>query len=414
MSHAVQSSDVPLPRSFFLLLSGQLISQIGDKVYLLALSYWVMETTKSASQMGLVLGAATASMVICGLFTGSLADRWNRKSILVVTDILRGLVILAVAIAIHYQALTISMVILSEILVAALGSLFNATEPALIPELVAERSLSRANGRKAFVYAFSCIAGPALGGLLASRYGYEATVFFNAWSFLVAAVSTALLPYHCKIATFTSSALRELKEGYVYLFSSRRLTSFLGIVIVLHVFAGSLQVAVPLIAGALQGNYAQNLGGLQTAMGIGSVAMAGLFSTISIHRREVPALLISITVMGACYAAMSMFLNAHGARTLWPYLVTLAVASGGLVIASSAFETYIQSNADNTMAGRIFGIMNSMGSSTMALSMVGFGACAERFHLKATLAVSGILMSLFAVLFLSGTSIVLAKGRARG
>lgn len=389
-------------RAVTLLLAGQLVSQIGDKVYLLALSYWVMETTKSAAKMGLVLGVATATLVVCGLFSGSLADRWNRKTILAATDAARGLVILAVGLALHAHALTLPLVVLSQILVAALGSLFNATIPAILPQLAGARQLSRANARRAFISAISSLSGPILGGLLAFRYGYEATVFFNAWSFFAAAAFTACLAYQPGPAATPVRLAQGLREGYAYLFSQRRLVAFLGIVVALHAFAGSLQVIAPLLAGALAGNYAKNLGVLQTFLGAGGVAMALLLSVLSLRRREVPALLAGVLGVGLAYVGIACLLGGGSRPAVWVCGCALAAASGSILVASTGYETYLQANVANAMAGRVFGVMNALGSSTMAVSMLGFGVLAERSGLALALAASGLMMSVLASGFLLG------------
>jgi MFS transporter, DHA3 family, macrolide efflux protein len=393
-------SRIFVNRNLSLLLAGQWISQIGDKVYLLALSYWVMETTKSAAKMGLVLGIAMASLVVCGLFCGSLADRWNRKTILIATDASRGLVVLGVGLAIQLHALTFPLVVLSQILVAALSALFNATIPAIIPQMVAKRDLSRANAMRSFIYSFSSIIGPVLGGLLAIRYGYGITVYFNAWSFLVAAGCTAFIAYRHIPAEKKNTIAGKLREGYAYVFSHRSLLGFLGIVVVLHAFVGSLQVATPLLAGALQGGYAKNLGLLQTSLGIGGVAMAVALSIVNLRQRELTALLTGILGVGLCYALLSGLLKANRVAALWPHCLVLALVSALIIVAATCYETYLQANIDNAMAGRVFSIMNAFGSSTMALSMFGFGALAERFSFSAVLVTFGIFMSALSILFL--------------
>ena len=85
--------------NFNLLLSGQLVSQTGDKFYMLALSFMVLETTGSAARMGVVLFAGMLPLVAAGLFSGVVVDRVDRKAVIIVTDILRGVIVSVVSLS---------------------------------------------------------------------------------------------------------------------------------------------------------------------------------------------------------------------------------------------------------------------------------------------------------------------------
>ncbi len=73
-------------RNFLLLLTGQFVSQIGDKFHYIALSFWVLETTGSTAKMGVVLAVSLIPSLILGFFSGAFIDRYNRKFIIAETD----------------------------------------------------------------------------------------------------------------------------------------------------------------------------------------------------------------------------------------------------------------------------------------------------------------------------------------
>jgi MFS transporter, DHA3 family, macrolide efflux protein len=72
-------------KNLYLLLCGQLISQIGDKFYALALAYWVLQTTHSPSRMGLVLFSSMAPAIVAGFLSGGIIDLFSRKTLMVCT-----------------------------------------------------------------------------------------------------------------------------------------------------------------------------------------------------------------------------------------------------------------------------------------------------------------------------------------
>src|SRR5260370_42446977 len=92
-------------RSFALLWSGQALSRLGDNVYRVALAWWVLEKTGSATVMGTVFVLSYAPMLIFALIGGIIVDRFSRVSVMLVADVLRGLVLVAVSILAFEQRL---------------------------------------------------------------------------------------------------------------------------------------------------------------------------------------------------------------------------------------------------------------------------------------------------------------------
>ena len=103
--------NIFLNRNMSILLSGQLVSQIGDKFYMLALSFWVLETTGSPAKMGLVLAFALIPSLLLGFFTGVFIDRYNKKTIIVLTDIIRGAIILTLTLFYLRNALNMTLIL---------------------------------------------------------------------------------------------------------------------------------------------------------------------------------------------------------------------------------------------------------------------------------------------------------------
>ena len=160
-----------------------MVSQIGDKLYLLALALWVLDTTGSAAKMGLVVFASLFPLVLVGLVAGACVDRWDRKKIIVGADILRGLIILVLAAAFYLDRLTFSGVLAAQVLLAVNSAFFNPTIPAVIPLLVRESDLSKANSRFQFISGVSNILGPVLGGVAVAAVGTGPALVINAASF---------------------------------------------------------------------------------------------------------------------------------------------------------------------------------------------------------------------------------------
>ena len=146
-----------------LLLSGQLVSQTGDKFYMLALSFMVLETTGSAARMGVVLFAGMLPLVVAGLFSGVVVDRVDRKAVIIVTDILRGVIVSVVSFLYLQGALTFSLILASQVLLGLNSAFFNPAIPSVIPMIVPKADLSKANAKTQFVVGLRQYRRPGVG-----------------------------------------------------------------------------------------------------------------------------------------------------------------------------------------------------------------------------------------------------------
>lgn len=379
-----------------LLLSGQVVSQTGDKFYMLALSFMVLETTGSAARMGVVLFAGMLPLVAAGLFSGVVVDRFDRKKIIVGTDLCRGLIVSLVALLYLQGALTFGLILLSQVLLGLNSAFFNPTIPAVIPMIVGRDDLSRANAKTQFVAGFANIAGPAMGGLLVSLYGYFIVFALNAASYFASALFECFLKLPA-IRTNTREPLRSaFKEGYRYIFADGRLLVILFMVFVIHFFVGSIEVAVPVIANLLPGDGPANMGYIQTAFGAGAVIMALVLSRVGISGRESVMLFRAVAGIGL----LLVFIGLCGlsAPSLVPYLFLFLLVSAAIILAGTSFQSLIQGNTAPEMTGRVFGVVSSVGNFSIPFAMLVYGFLLAYGNTHFILGLSGLMIVLVTIL----------------
>lgn len=179
-------------RSFALLWGGQTASRIGDFLYQVALAWWVLEKTGSATQMGLVQILAFLPMVIFLLLGGVAVDRLPRIPLMLASDIVRGLLVTAIALLALREALAIWHVYLASLLFGFVDAFFQPAYTALVPEVVAADDLPSANSITSMGIQLGRVAGPAIGALLIKAGGTPLAFGINALSFFISAA--LLLP----------------------------------------------------------------------------------------------------------------------------------------------------------------------------------------------------------------------------
>ncbi|MFF5187240.1 MFS transporter [Streptomyces sp. NPDC000345] len=207
-------------RDFSLLLSGQLVSAIGDQAHLMALPLIVLALTGSAAQAGFVLGLGTLSFLVFGLIAGALVDRWDRKATMIWCELGRAVLTAGVAIALWLNRLAMPQLYATAVLVGILTTLFQVANTAALPNVVGPRQLSAALGYSQSAAGAVGIFGASLAGAL---YSVGRTVPFavNAVSFAVSAASLRLMRARFQVdrqdVRTTSRLTAEIREGLGWL-----------------------------------------------------------------------------------------------------------------------------------------------------------------------------------------------------
>lgn len=120
-------------RNLIILLIGQGVSQIWDKFYMLALSFWILDVTNSPAYMGIALFCSFFPAAVLGFFSGVVVDCYHRKNILVITDLLRGIIVTVVVWLYYQQLLSVPLVLSVQVLLSINTAFFNPAIPAIIP-----------------------------------------------------------------------------------------------------------------------------------------------------------------------------------------------------------------------------------------------------------------------------------------
>ena len=174
-------------RPFALLWSGQTISRLGDSLYSVALAWWVLQATGSATAMGTVLIFSFTPMLIFLLIGGVAVDRLPRLRVMVVSDVASGLVVLGVAALAAAGRLEVWHVYIASAVFGFLQAFFFPAYTAAVPELTPAEGLPSANSLTSLSQQLSGIAGPAIGAWVVANWGTPAAFAVNGLSFFIAA-----------------------------------------------------------------------------------------------------------------------------------------------------------------------------------------------------------------------------------
>jgi DHA3 family macrolide efflux protein-like MFS transporter len=381
----------PFPSGDLLLLwSGRLISQLGDRTYGIALAWWVLQKTGSASAMGLVMALSLLPEIVVGLFAGPFIDRWDRRTILVVTDLLRGLAVLGVTALQASGALTVGGVAVAAVSISLASAFFNPASQAIIPQVVPESGLSRANSLHQMTNGLTMVAGPLLGAVAVGALGFTWAFAGNALSFFASGLlESGLSPPGPRAGAGSASLLEELREGLVFLWTRKPLLAVIAVIGVAHFFWGSFMVGLPLLAKELTGDGVRNLGMLQTAIGVGLVVGA---AAAGVGTGQVPGekgLFTRVALFGVVFLSVAGLLGLP-VRATPPYVVAMVVYGGTVAGASVLWQSLLQWQTPTALAGRVFSVSSLVGDVSVPLAYAFFGVVLETQAVGLVLLIDGI------------------------
>ena len=206
-------------RDFKILLAGQGVSALGDAVTFTALPLLVLLLTGSGVQMGIVGVLELLPDLLLGLPAGALADRWDRRRMMLYADIGRGLLIALVPLSMLVGLPTMGVVFAVVFPVNALRVLFMAAYTGSVPNLVGREHIGPANSYFEAMFSLGFILGPAIAGVLSTLIGPGPTLAIDAASFMLSAASLGLVrrPLQGERGDAGTHILDEIREGVQFL-----------------------------------------------------------------------------------------------------------------------------------------------------------------------------------------------------
>jgi MFS family permease len=370
-------------RDFLLLWQGQLVSQIGSQAFLLGMMYWVMEATRSGSLMGVLMMLTMLPAVLLGPLGGTLADRYSRKFIIVICDLLSGMAVLALTALFLLEPAATELLIGCLVLVATcvgiVQAFFRPAILAAIPDLVPPSKIAAANSFNQFSYQFSAVLGQGAGGVVYRFLGAPLLFLIDGLTFLFSALSESFIHIPQK-STEKSLSTREalvsfhqdMMYGLRYVWNWVGMRDFLVMVGLVHFFAMPFIVLMPFYVELNLGEGADWYGFLMAGFSGGSVAGYVLAGTLSLAGRMRSRLsLILLAAASILYGLLGLLSQ--------PYLALLVVFLSGamLGIFNVNMMTIIQTSVTSELRGRVMGLVMTIANAASPLGVVAGGVAAD-------------------------------------
>jgi len=369
-------------RDFRLLWLSQVASQLGDWFNTIALYALVQQLTGSGRAVALVLVARFLPSVVAGPLAGVVADRFNRRRVMIVSDILRAVVVLGFLFVRRPDQLW--LVYALTVAQLALSTFFEPARSAAVPSLVSGRELVTANAVSSVTWSAMLTLGAAVGGEVSGRFGTDAAFCIDSFTYLLSAALIAgvrLRPREprpkTKLTVAKALGLTDTLEGLRYVRTRPRVLATLLVKPAWGLGGGSLTLLA--VFGEkifpVGGRAATGIGVLYAARGIGT-AIGPVFAQrlAGDTRRGMQAAIgVSFLFAGVFYFAFA------GATSLTAALVTIALAHMGGSVLWVFATVLLQSSVEDEFRGRVFASELTLLTLMLAASNYATGELLDRF-----------------------------------
>ena len=384
-------------RNYRLFFAGQLLSLTGTWIQMVAQSWLVYDLTHSASWLGIVGFLGSIPTLLLAMPGGAVADRFEKKRILLITQSVAALQAFALAGLVWLHLATPLLVGFFALLLGVVNAFDAPSRLSFVIDMVGKEDLPNGVALNSALFNSARMIGPAIGGVVIAAYGIGWCFFVNGISFI--AVITGL--FLIKIEAMghrdvpSRSMFSEIREALSYIRQHAIFAAIMILVATVTMFGWSYSVLLPIIADKIFKTGAVGLGNLLTSTGVG--ALAGALTVASKVSEIQPRKLL--------YTGLMIFVIAVFCFTMsnTPALAMLSLVGVGFGLVSffSTANATLQRNAPDHLRGRIMGLYTLVFTGLFPFGSLAIGMLGDRLGPQKTIRLGAMICVIVGVLVYS-------------
>lgn len=373
-------------KDFSLLMLASLVSRIGTYFQDFALSLYVLKITGSGTKFASVLAITLIPQLILGPFMGVIADRFDRKKIIVILDFISGIVVGISAIVYKLNGgLSLPYIYALVITLSIISLLFSPAIGAIIPSIMKKEELLDANAISSLISNISMVISPLIAGFLFGIYGLFVILIVNSISFILSAIAEMFIniPKNQKNNSEFSAKvyINDLKEGLNFSFKQKNILAIMFIALIANFALNPLcNIGFPYIIKKIFKSSDFQFGLFQGVMIVGmfvapflctSVLKNISFKKILTYNMAIVGIITGIAAVVVSPLYINLFNNSFG-----PYvtLLLLVILMSALISIINIFiGTIFQKEVPIDMMGRVGAVMGTLSMAMTPVGQVTFG-----------------------------------------
>ena len=372
-------------RNYRLYWIGMVISQTGTWMQSLAQQWLVLQLTGSALWLGIVGFCSAIPILVFSLFGGAVADRVDKKRLIIVTQTAAMIQAFVLAALTHSGHIQIWHVVLAALVLGTINAFDRPARQSFVPELVPKEDLANAVALNATMFNGSRVFGPSLAGILIAipQIGIAGAFLINGLSFIAVIIGMLMINVKSSPLRRSSQTLRaNVLEGLAYARGQSMVASLMVTATVTSIFGMSYASLLPIFALNM-GVGAGGQGLMMTCVGIGALIGALVVASVAGAKRNGV-----VWTAGNLLFPLMMILLAISPS--FPFaLVCLTVLGFGLIIQNATTQTLLQTTSPDALRGRVMGLYNISFGGMMPFGALQAGIMANAFGAAVAVALGG-------------------------
>ena len=377
-----------------LFLISQNLSMFGSSVVGFSIVWYITVTTESGFWITLSTLATLIPQVLVSLWAGVFADRYNKKTIIMLADGFTALATLLAFVSFHYGFANLSFLIFIACLRSVGGGFQAPAVNALYPEIVPREHLLRINGINQMANNVLLLLSPAAGGAIFGMFGMQ-------WTFLVdllTAVIAITIMFRLKIVTRAadrsdSSVLKELREGVRYTWSQPLLRVMLVCYAVTFILITPAAFLSPLMVVRSFGSEVWKLTANEMLWSLGALLGGAFVAWKGEFKNKITMIAVSLAVFGCTFALMGL------SRVFWVYLIFDCICGMFVPVLIASETVLIQTNTEKGYMGRVFALLQFVSQGMMPIAILGFGPLSDLVRIESIMIGCGLLLICWSLYF---------------
>ena len=387
-------------RNYRLFFAGQSVSLTGTWMQQVALGWLIYRLTDSVALLGVVGFASQIPSLFLGPIAGALADRHDRRTLLIATQAFAMLQAGALAVLVLSGRVAVAHIIALSAVLGVVNAFDMPIRHAFIADLVERKAdFGNAIALNSFMFNGTRLVGPTLAGLIVASAGEGVCFLLNSLSYLAVIVSLVMMTTRRTRIRRRTHVLRELQEGFLYAFRSPPIRAVIALIALFSLVGMPYGVLMPVFARDILGGGAHTLGFLTAAVGLGALGGA-----VGLAARP------SLAGIGRIIARMAMLFGLGIAafslsRSLLLSLALLLVTGFGAMVLLAACNTVVQTTVEDDKRGRVMSLYTSAFMGVIPFGCLLAGLIAEKIGADRTMLIGGAICLLVGLLFSAGPGI---------
>ncbi|ASZ66212.1 MFS transporter [Bacillus cereus] len=397
MPASIQSSL----KDFHLMVSGQIITILGSTLLRFALSLYVLDITGRADIFA-GLYAVTSIPFLLAPLGGAIADRFNRRNVMVIFDFINAAIVLSFIVLLLTESVSILLIGTIMFLLAVISAMYAPVVMASIPQLVPEKKLEQANGIVNGVQALSNIVAPVLGGILYGIIGLKMLVITSCLAFFLSAILEMFItiPFIKRIQEghIVPTIVKDMKEGFLYvlkqpfILKAMLLAALLNLILTpLFVVGGPIMLRVTMQSSDTM--YGIGMGLIDFATILGALSIGFFAKKLQMKTLYNWMLIIALLVMPVALSVTPFILNLGYYPPFILFILSSLLIAMIMTIVSIYVITVVQKKTPNENLGKVMAIITAVSQCMAPIGQVVYGFMFEGFSTK-------IYLPIFAISFI--------------